>query len=149
MMTRAFLPLTTLAALAACSPPPPATPPGPVQVSAAICRPTPKGRDVTGCYVTLMAAANDRLVSVSSPRAREGQIHEMKAEGGMMKMSELPNGLPLPEGSAVQLKPGGNHIMLYGLDGPLTTGDTVSVTLTFEHSAQQGVRFAVGQPPAA
>ncbi len=145
-------PLAALAGLAACGQgdPAPASAPEPspavVQVADALCRPTPNGRDVTGCYVTLTAGRDDRLVSASSPRAREAQIHEMKAEGGMMRMSELPDGLPLPAGETVRLAPGGDHIMLYGLDAPLREGDQVSLVLNFESSPQQGVRFTVGQP---
>jgi len=117
-----------------------------VAPSQALCRPTPNGRDVTGCYVTLTASRNDRLISVSSPVATEAQIHEMKVEGGIMKMAERKEGLPLPAGEAVMLKPGGDHIMLIGLKQPLTAGKTVSLTLTFEHAQAIGIRAAVGQP---
>ncbi len=34
----------------------------------------------------------------------------------MMMMRELAAGLPLPAGQAVALAPGGNHIMLMGVD---------------------------------
>ena len=112
----------------------------------ALCRPTPNGRDATGCYVTLTASRDDRLVSVSSPMAAQAEIHEMKLENGIMSMRELTTGLALPAGEAVALKPGGNHIMLLGLKSPLKTGETVSVTLNFEKAGPIGVRARVGQP---
>ena len=45
------------------------------------------------------------------------------AEGGIMQMAELPDGLALPAGEAVSLKPGGNHIMLMQVKTPLAAGD--------------------------
>lgn len=146
-MTRPLLALAALGALAACAPKPAA--PATVQVADAVCRPAAPGRDVTGCYVTLTASAADRLVSVSSPTARAVQIHEMKSADGMMQMSELPNGLPLPAGEAVALAPGGEHLMYLGATVPLTAGGTLPLTLTFEHAPAQTVSFRIGQPAAS
>lgn len=147
-MKRLILPAALLA-LTACGQDPAPADLIAVATSGALCRPTPKGRDATGCYLTLTATRNDRLVSVSSPVAGEGQIHEMKVADGMMSMAELENGLPLPAGEAVALQPGGNHIMLIGLKQPLVAGEQVSLILTFEHAPAMGIRARVGQPPAA
>lgn len=121
----------------------------PVVVAGALCRPTPNGRQVTGCYLTLTAPTTDTLVSVASPSAALVQIHEMRMESNMMMMRELEGGLPLPAGEAVNLAPGGNHIMLMGVKEPLKTGDTVALTLTFANAAPVEIVAAVGQPPAA
>ncbi len=120
-----------------------------VSVSDATCRPTLNGRDVTGCFVTLTASRNDRLLSVAAPLAGMAQIHEMKIEDDIMKMAELRDGLALPAGDAVSLKPGGNHIMLMGLKQPLVAGEQVSITLNFEQAQPMGVRALVVQPPVA
>lgn len=149
-MKRILILAAASAALAACSAQPETSALAVVEATDALCRPTPNGRDVTGCYVTLTASQADRLVSVASPSAGVAEIHEMKTEGGIMQMAELPDGLALPAGEAVSLKPGGNHIMLMQVKTPLAAGDTVSLTLTFEKAAPLGVRAAVGQPaPAA
>ncbi|WGM47077.1 hypothetical protein KOAAANKH_01951 [Brevundimonas sp. NIBR10] len=145
-MNRLLLPVVFLA-LAACTPTPKI--PSKVAVADILCRPTLNGRDVTGCYLTLTAERDDRLVSVSSPAAGTAQIHEMKVEDGMMKMTELKDGLPLPAGQPVSLAPGGNHIMLMALTQPLSVGDQVSLTLSFEHAQQIGVRAIVSQPAVA
>lgn len=117
-----------------------------VQVSGALCRPTPVGRKTTGCYLTLTAGADDRLLTVASPVAGRAQIHESRMESNMMMMHEMEGGLPLPAGQAVELKPGGDHIMLLGVAEPLKTGDTVPLTLTFASAAPVEVTAAVGQP---
>jgi copper(I)-binding protein len=44
--------------------------------------------------------------------------------------------IDLPAGEAVQLKPGGYHVMLMKLKAPITKGMTVPVTLTFEQAGQ-------------
>lgn len=149
-MTRAILPALALIGLAACSPAAPETDLAKVEVKDAVCRPTPNGRDVTSCYMTLTASTKDRLVSVATPAAATTQIHEMSTEGGVMRMGEMKDGLPLPAGEAVSLAPGGNHLMLMGVTAPLKAGDAVLLTLTFEHAAPLGVNAVVGQPaPAA
>ena len=148
-MKRILILAAASAALAACSAQPETSTLAAVEATEAVCRPTPNGRDVTGCYVTLTASQADRLVSVASPSAGTAEIHDMKTEGGIMKMAQLPEGLALPAGEAVSLKPGGNHIMLMQVKTPLAAGDTVSLTLTFEKAAPLGVRAAVGQPAPA
>lgn len=149
-MTRAPILAAALLALAACSPSGSGSGPAPtVQVTGAICRPTPVGRQMTGCYLTLTAAADDRLTAVESPAANLVQIHESRMEGGMMMMRELRDGLALPAGQAVALEPGGNHLMLLGVKEPLAAGDTVALTLTFATSAPVEVTATVGQPAAA
>ena len=120
-----------------------------VAIADALCRPTPNGRDITACYAVLTASTDDRLVSVASPIAGKAELHEMKTQNNIMMMSELKEGLPLPAEQPVALVPGGNHIMLMELTTPLAVGDTVSLTLTFEHAAPLGVRAIVGQPAPA
>ena len=147
-MKRLILPAALLT-LAACGQAPAPEAPAVVATTDALCRPTPNGRPMTGCYLTLTASRDDRLIAVSSPVAGEGQIHEMKVVDGMMSMAELEDGLALPAGEAVALRPGGNHIMLIDLKQPLAESEQVSLTLTFEHAPAMGIRARVGQPPAA
>ncbi|MFN7619968.1 MAG: copper chaperone PCu(A)C [bacterium] len=146
-MNRAPILAAALLTLTACSPSGPgAGEAAAVQVAGAICRPTPVGRQMTGCYLTLTTTTADRLVSVTSPAANLVQIHESRIESGMMMMNELKEGLPLPAGETVALAPGGNHLMLLGVEEPLVAGDTVALTLTFESSSPVEVTATVGQP---
>jgi len=59
------------------------------------------------------------------------EIHEMKMDGDVMKMRAIP-GLDLPAGKAVDLKPGGSHVMPMDLQQQLKPCDTVPVTLVIE-----------------
>jgi copper(I)-binding protein len=77
--------------------------------------------------------AADRLVSVSSDVAATIELHETKDVGGMMEMAPV-DGIAVPAGGQVELKPGGLHIMLIGLTRELAPGDEVRLTLNFEQA---------------
>ena len=86
----------------------------------------------TGAFMQITSTAGGKLRSVSSPAAGVVEIHEMKMVGSTMQMRALPAGLDLPAGKAVDLKPGGYHMMLMDLKAPLKAGDTVALTLVVE-----------------
>lgn len=85
----------------------------------------------TGLFVQLTSPTGGRLVSASSPVAGVVEIHEMAMDGNVMKMRAV-SGVDLPAGKAVELKPGGFHVMLMDLKQPLKEGETVPVTLVIE-----------------
>ena len=85
----------------------------------------------TGAFMRLTAPADSRVLQVQSPVAGVVEIHEMKMEGDVMRMRAL-TALPLPAGQAVELKPGGYHVMLMDLKAPVKAGDVVPLTLTVE-----------------
>jgi hypothetical protein len=103
-----------------------------VEVQNAWARATVKGQMATGAFMTLTAKDGTKLVGAASPAAGVAQVHEMKMDGGVMKMAEVKGGLELPAGKAVELKPGGYHVMLMDLKAPLVKDSTVPVTLTFK-----------------
>ena len=86
----------------------------------------------TGMFATVTSPKGARLVSGTSPVAGIVEIHEMAMDGNVMKMRALANGLELPAGKAVDLKPGGYHVMLMDLKAQVKEGDVVPVTLVFE-----------------
>ena len=95
-------------------------------------RATVQGQKATGAFMKLTAKDGGKLVSGSSPAAGVVEIHEMKMDKDVMKMAALPNGLDLPAGKTVELKPGSYHVMLMDLKAPLAAESTVPVTLTFQ-----------------
>lgn len=103
-----------------------------VDVQNAWARATVKGQMATGAFMTLTAKDDTKLVGVASPVAGVGQVHEMKMDAGVMKMAEVKGGLDLPAGKAVELKPGGFHVMLMDLKEPLVKDSSVPVTLMFK-----------------
>ena len=95
-------------------------------------RATVQGQRATGAFMKITAKDAAKLVAGSSPAAGVVEIHEMKMEKDVMKMAALPNGLELPSGKTVELKPGGYHVMLMDLKAPLVANSTVPVTFTFQ-----------------
>jgi copper(I)-binding protein len=109
-------------------------------------RATVQGQKATGAFMTVTSKENAKLVTVSSPVAGIAEIHEMKMEKDVMKMAALPNGLDLPAGKAVDLKPGGFHIMLMDLKLPLNKDVAVPLTLTFQDSSGKKSQQVVQVP---
>ena len=105
----------------------------PVTVDGAWVRASVQGQKATGAFMRLTASEATRLVGAASPAAGVTEVHEMKMEGDVMKMRAV-TGLDLPAGQAVELKPGGYHVMLMDLKAPLAKGSTVPVTLTFKNA---------------
>jgi len=108
-----------------------------VTVKDAWVRATVAQQKATGAFMQLQSAQDARLISAQSPVAAVVEVHEMSMDGGVMKMRAVPN-LALPAGKAVELKPGGYHVMLMDLKGQVKEGDTVPVTLVVE--GQDGKR---------
>ena len=102
-----------------------------VSVADAWVRATVPGQKATGAFMKITAPQASRLVSASSPVAGVVEIHEMKMERDVMRMSALPQGLNLPAGQTNELKPGGYHVMLMDLKSTLTPNTQVAVKLTF------------------
>jgi copper(I)-binding protein len=107
-------------------------------------RATPKGAAVGAGYLTIRnnGASADKLVGGSADFAESVQVHEMSNAGGVMKMRQI-DGLDIPARGSVTLKPSGVHLMFQGLKQPLVAGQSVKVTLTFEHAGAAPVEFKV------
>ena len=108
-------------------------------------RATPAGALTSAAYMTLdnKSSSADRLIGVSSDIAAKLQIHEMTMLNGVMQMRQLTDGLPVPAGGSVALKPGSYHIMLIGLQRPLAAGDSFPLTLTFAKAGNVSVTVPV------
>lgn len=121
-----------------------------VDVKDAWVRATVAQQKATGAFMQLTARADTRVVGVQSPIAGVAQIHEMAMEKDVMRMRELKAGLPLPAGQAVELKPGGYHVMLMDLKTALPKDSSVPLTLVFKNAqgvqSRQDVTLRVGAP---
>ena len=110
---------------------------GSITVSEAWVRPSPMMERAGAAYLVLQnnGAAEDRLLSVESDVAKTPELHETKESGGMMSMLPVPN-IPVPANGTAELKPGGLHVMLIGLNRELKAGDKVQLTLNFERAGK-------------
>jgi copper(I)-binding protein len=124
-----------------------------VDVRNAWVRQSVPGQSGTGAFMQLQAPQGLRLVGVATPVAGVAEVHEMKMEGDVMRMRELKDGLALPARQTLELKPGGNHVMLMDLKQPLAKGSTVPLRLRFEDAkglvSVREVQVPVGAPEGA
>lgn len=99
---------------------------------------------VGGAYMTIRnrGTGPDRLVKVASPAAEKAEIHETRIESGTAMM-RATGALELKPGATVELKPGGLHLMLMGLERPLKEGERLKLILTFEKAGTIEVEASV------
>lgn len=118
---------------------------GSLTIAGGFSRATLPNAPVGGGFLTITntGSEDDRLISATSPVAGEVQIHEMKMEGDVMKMAQLPDGLPIPAGQTVTLQPGGFHLMFMQLKQALVEGTKLPVTLTFEKAGTVEVELDI------
>ena len=86
-------------------------------------------------YLTVTNGGDaDRILEAASPKAARVELHthDMDAEG-VMRMRQV-EAIELPAGETSALQPGGLHIMLFELAGPLVEGETYPLTLTLEEA---------------
>ena len=116
---------------------------GSVQIENAYTRSTVPGQMAAGGFMKIEnKGALDQLISASSPVAGEVQLHEMAMEGNVMKMRQVKE-VVVPAGGAVELKPGGMHLMFMNIKAPLTAGETVPVKLKFAKAGEVEVKMPV------
>lgn len=144
--------LAAVALLSACNPAPDAAAPAEMEaassqiaVSSPWSRETAAGQDAGGAFMTITNTGTtpDRLTGGSTAAAGQVQIHTVDMAGGVMRMRQLEDGLEIPAGGSVTLKPGSFHVMLMQLRQPLKQGETVPLTLTFDKAGPVAVALAV------
>ena len=104
--------------------------------------------DVAAGFMTITnnGKEDDRLVKATSEVSKLVQIHDMKMVGDVMKMEELPDGLVIPAGATVKLKPKSLHLMFMGLKQQVVEGTEFTGTLTFEKAGTVTVEYEVSAP---
>ena len=86
------------------------------------------GSGMTAVFATVenTGGRDIQVVSAASPASGVVELHEVA--DGTMRQKE--GGFTIPAGQSHTLAPGGDHIMLMGLSGPLEPGSDVEITLT-------------------
>jgi len=118
---------------------------GTLMIENAWARATPEGSKVAAAYFSIhnMGSVADTLVSVATSASQRAEIHDTTTTDGVMRMRRLENGLDIPAGGHAELKPGGAHLMLLDLTGPLTAGQTFTLKLGFKSGAAGEVTVPV------
>lgn len=116
---------------------------GDIKIEQAWTRATPNGAKAGGAFllVTNNGSEADRLIAASSEVAAKVEIHEMSMNDGVMNMQQLEAGLEIAPGETVELKPGGFHIMMMGLNKTIAKDDMITISLAFEEAGKVDVMF--------
>ena len=106
-------------------------------------RPAPQGQNgVIYLDIHNKGATEDRLIAVSTPLATKVEFHRSTMEDGIHRMEKVES-IAVPAGGAVELAPGGYHVMLVDLKFMLMAEETIPVTFTFERSGDITTGVAV------
>lgn len=112
--------------------------------------PAATGRPAAAYFTLKGGSKPDVLVGASSPGAERVEMHSMTMRDGVMRM-RAETAFAVPAGGTVAFKPGGNHLMLFGLQ-PMKAGETLPITLQFKSGATQQLMAetrSAGSAPAA
>jgi hypothetical protein len=115
-----------------------------IQVEGAYARAVPPGQTNSAAFMVLHNAGSTAhaLMAAESPVAKVVELHTHALKDGMMRMRQIER-IELPAGQKVQLEPGGLHLMLIGLDHPLTPEEQVPLTLIYEDGSHQSLQAPV------
>ena len=102
---------------------------------------------VTAAYLVIHNnnAIPDRLLRVESNVAETVELHQSEMSGEVMTMRPI-NSIEVPAKGEAELKPGGMHMMLIGLNRDLKPGDKITLLLVFENAGKINVEAEVRAP---
>lgn len=118
---------------------------GDLLIDSPYTRTTPPGAPVAGGFLTITnnGKETDTLMGGTVDFAEAVEVHEMPMIDGVMQMRQLENGLEIPPGETVELKPGGYHIMFIKLKEQMIEGEQHKATLTFKNAGDVEVDLVV------
>ena len=118
---------------------------GAMMVHDAMVRAVPMAGSNGAIYFTVMngTAQADRLMAVESDVAATTEMHESINENNVIRMEPRPDGFEIPAGGSVELAPGGKHVMLTNVKQPLMEGESIAITLRFDHAGPISVTVPI------
>jgi copper(I)-binding protein len=104
----------------------------------------PPGANVNAAYLNLYnsSAQPVEINKLESNCCEEVVLHRTYYENDRVKMEHLDK-LVIPAKSALQLKPGGLHIMLLRASPAFRLGDKVKINILFSDGQKQNIHFLV------
>ena len=82
------------------------------------------------------------ITGANSDIAEKNELHTHIKENQMMKMMKIEK-LVVPAKSSLELKSGGDHVMLIGLKKELKAGDEISLELSFSDGDKKSIKVPV------
>lgn len=104
----------------------------------------PPNAQATGAFMVLKntGSKDAKLVKADNPASRLTELHTHINDKGVMRMRQVP-AIDLPAKGEAVLQPGGLHVMLIDMKAPLSDGQVVPITLTFDDGSSKQVDVKV------
>ena len=104
-----------------------------ITVSKAFIKMPRPGVDVTAGFATIKATTDLKIIEVSNKNFKNIELHSMKMTYGVMEMRKLVEPKIGPN-SPLVLSPGNDHLMLFGINEKLKSGENLDLTFVFKDS---------------
>lgn len=82
------------------------------------------------------------ITSANSDIAEKNELHTHIKENQMIKMMKIEK-IVVPAKSSLELKSGGDHVMLMGLKKELKAGDEISLELIFSDGDKKSIKVPI------
>jgi copper(I)-binding protein len=118
-----------------------------LSVTDAWARTTPPGATMGVVYFKLHngSAKSDRLLKLRTSVAASASVHRTEIVDDIARMREV-SVLHVAPGETLEFAPGGLHVMLMGLKGPLRDRQVFELELAFEVAGPRKVKVVVRKP---
>lgn len=118
-----------------------------IEITDGFVRATPPGAVTSAAFMKIHNSGTEavELVKADTNVSKVTELHNVKAEQGVMKMFQVPS-MQIPAGATLELKPGSYHIMLIGLHNDITEGDKVSLAVEFSDGSTQQLSLPAMRP---
>ena len=114
-----------------------------IAITGAWARPTIAKMRISAAYFqATTTGGEDKLIAAKTANADKAELHQHIMENGVAKMRPVDS-VAIAPGTPVVFQPGGYHVMIMGLKGPLNEGDSFPLTLTFEKAGDVTVDVMV------
>ncbi len=113
-------------------------------VSDAYIREMPPGQTISASFMMLENNSDTdvSLYKVNSDIAKQVELHQHTEVDGIMEMRRVKK-ITIPAKGEIVLKPGGYHMMLFGIKKGMKSGDSVELKLSFDNGTEQTVKVVV------
>ena len=108
---------------------------------------SPGGNAALFFSITNLSGRDDTLVSVETTSASRAQIAQSIPLAGDLAQTALVASLPVGQSGPLIFGPGGDSVLLVGLNGTLRPGQIVAVRLTFQRAGPVEVKAEVVAAP--
>ena len=112
---------------------------GDIMVMDAYARGATPNAKAGAAFMVIMnhGATDDRLVAVRTDFAARAELHShIEDANGVMSMVHVEEGFALPAGGMIELRRGGDHVMMMGVRAAFEQGGTIPMVLVFEQAGE-------------